>query len=344
MNRKEQKKSMCMKSVMAFALAVVLFVSICPITANAAEKLKWTALGKGVFQLEGTEVKVEVSPGLVHVTGSGAIPDYDYWDLKSRPWSTCEAEAVTIDDTITSIGAYVFHDLPKLKYITISTKTFIKDYTTFYKSAQTPIFRIKSSGVTTEMIGTIPYTSLDSIKALAQSGYMGASYVFDNNTLASEFQGSTNPTIKNVFSAADSNAPWNDLIKYSNGGIYTSICHLSPNTPNVAYTVRGTKRYQGKECYQAFATAIGDYTFGNTFDITVTSNDAAKARVGKTNAPYQYVLTIPKEYIKGGRNFKLLAIGEGRLYIYDDLDAAGDTITFSTDYPSTAYAIVYKDA
>lgn len=337
-----RKKFMWMKGVIAFALAGVLILSICPIAAKAAGSLNWIALGNGNYQLEGTEVVVEVTPGMVHVKGTGVIPDYDYWELGKRPWATNECEAVTIDASITSIGAYVFFGLPKLKYITMSSQTFITDYTTFYNSAPNPVIRIQGSQVTTEMIGTIPYTSMDSIRALAQSGYVGASYLFDSNSLASEFQGSTNPTIKNVFSATDYRAPWNDLANYWNGNLYTSICKFS--NPNMSYVVTGTRRYQGKACYQAFASVIADYTFATTFNIAVTSNDAVKTLVNNTKTPYEYVLTIPKEFRQNGRGFRLLAIGKDALYTYDDVDNSAETITFSTDYPTTTYALVYKNA
>lgn len=343
MNKKEQKMFSCMKSFLAITLTMLLVVSIFPITAKAAESMKWTALGNGVYQLEGTQVKVEVTPGAVHVTGTGAIPDYDYWELNKRPWSTCECQNVTVDDTITSIGAYVFYDLPKLKYISISSKTFITDDTTFYKIDVNPIIRINGSDVTTQMIGTIPYTSMDSIKSLAQSSGTGRAYILDNSSLASAFQGSTNPTIQNVYSAADSEAPWNDLVTNWNGNVYKSICKITSLPPVPSYLVNGTRRYQGKAAYQAYAAFIADSTFATTFNITVTTNDANKTVITKTNTPYQYTLTIPEEFRKAGRSFRLLGIGQTAVYTYDDLDTNGDTITFTTDYPTTSYALVYKD-
>lgn len=343
MNKRERKKVNNWRGIMGAALAVILLVSIFPVTVKAEGAPTWVPLGDGWHQLEGTDVKVEVKPGTVHVTGTGALPNYGYWDLKKRPWATNECEAVTIDGSITSIGAYNFFDLPKLKYINISSTTFITDYTSFYKNDQRPIFRIGGSAVTTEMIGTIPYTSMDSIKAIAQSNYTGAAYVLDSNALASAFQGSTNPTLRYVYSAEDGRAPWNDLVTYGNGDEYTSICKLAPNQKNPVCTVRGMKRYQGKACYQAFATAIGDYTFGATFDVVVTANDANKTKISRTNTPLQYVLTVPEEFVKSGRSFKLMAIGEGQVLLYDDQDADGKTVTFTTDYPSTAYALVYKN-
>lgn len=230
MSQIQEKNTLFLKVLLLITTAILFLAMLSPMHVKAAESISWMALGNGVYQLDGTEIKAEVAPGTVHITGTGAIPDFDYWKLNKRPWSTCECQSVTIDDTITSIGAYVFYDLPKLKYISISSKTFIKNYTTFYNISANPIFRIYGSDVTTVMIGTIPYTSMDSILAVSQSAGTGRAYVLDNSSLASAFQGKTNPTIQNVYSATDSRAPWNDLVTYWNGNVYTSICRITGPT------------------------------------------------------------------------------------------------------------------
>ncbi len=341
MNQIQEKNSIFFKVLFVFTIATLFFVLLSPMRVKAAESISWTALGNGVYQLDGTDIKAEVAPGTVHITGNGAIPDFDYWKLNKRPWATCECQSVTIDDTITSIGAYVFYDLPKLKYISISSKTFITNYTSFYHISANPIFRIGGSDVTTVMIGTIPYTSMDSILSVSQSSGTGRSYVLDNNSLASAFQGKTNPTIQNVYSATDSRAPWNDLATYWNGNIYTSICRIT-GTSSAPYIVTATRSYQGIEAYRAFAAYIGTNTFATTFNITVTANDANKAVISKTNASYQYTLTIPEAFRASGRIFKLLGIGQNGVTTYDDIDTDGNTITFSTDSPTASYALVYS--
>lgn len=342
MTKREHKKTGHVKRVMAVVLTMVLVMGMCPISADAAESTKWIPLGNGRHQLEGTEVIAEIAPGTVHITGTGALPDFDYWELDKRPWASCECTNVIIDGTITAIGAYAFYDLPKLKYIAISSKTFIKDYTAFYKNAQNPVFRIGGSEVTTEMFGTVPYTSMDSIRAFAQSGW-GGSYVLDDGASAKAFQESTNPTIPHVFIATDAKAPWLDLNLNGNGNVYTGIARLAPSSAKANLMVTGMKKYQGRACYQVFGAMIGDYSFAGTYDIAVSLNDAKKTKVTTTNTPNQYVLDIPKEFQKAGRSFRLLSIGKDKLYTYDDLDTAGNTITYETDYPSAAFALVYKD-
>ena len=176
---------------------------------------------------------------------------------------------------------------------------------------------------------------------MSQSSGTGRSYVLDNNSLASAFQGKTNPTIQNVYSATDSRAPWNDLATYWNGNIYTSICRIT-GTSSAPYIVTATRSYQGIEAYRAFAAHIGTNTFATTFNITVTANDANKAVISKTNASYQYTLTIPEAFRASGRIFKLLGIGQNGVTTYDDIDTDGNTITFSTDSPTASYALVYS--
>ena len=293
MNQIQEKNSIFFKVLFVFTIATLFFVLLSPMRVKAAESISWTALGNGVYQLDGTDIKAEVAPGTVHITGNGAIPDFDYWKLNKRPWATCECQSVTIDDTITS------------------------------------------------MIGTIPYTSMDSILSVSQSSGTGRSYVLDNNSLASAFQGKTNPTIQNVYSATDSRAPWNDLATYWNGNIYTSICRIT-GTSSAPYIVTATRSYQGIEAYRAFAAYIGTNTFATTFNITVTANDANKAVISKTNASYQYTLTIPEAFRASGRIFKLLGIGQNGVTTYDDIDTDGNTITFSTDSPTASYALVYS--
>ena len=353
------------KGVLALTLALAMMLCIFPMNAKAATAHTWTALGNGRFQLDGTAVIFEISGQNMHVTGTGAIPDFDYWELASTPWANAQIASITIDGSIASVGKYVFSNpnksdfqlktmgadgpitadgiMSNLKYITMSTTTFIADWTTFNKSGQRLIFRIRNAGVTTEMIGTIPYTSMDSLKAMAQSSATGTSFIFDTHALASEFQNSTNPTISNVFAAndvIDNVAPWNDLDKYHNGGVYTATCEM---TPNPGYIVTTSKKYQGKACYQAFAAYIGDNTLGCAYNINVTDKSTARNKIMETDTAYKFTLTIPENLRKGGRTFKLIGLGQDAINVFEDADASGSTITFSTMYPTATYALVYKD-
>lgn len=349
------------KRTLAVALAAACTVSFAGVpgaVVQAQEEITWTHAGDGWHYLDGTDISVKIENGAAYIYGTGAIPDFDYWKLYERPWDNGSTEAVYIAETITSIGSYAFYGMETLKYIDMYTGTFIADETCFDGISYEPIYRLRESTVNTEMIGTIPYTSLDSIKLRAQTNYNGAAYILDTKALAEEFQNSVNPTITNVYYATqtvehdgETIVPWSWVETYGNGNETTVICRLSSETPNASLLVSAQKRYQGKACLEAYAAFIGDYTFAATFNVTVEVTELIdrssyqfweNKTIKQTDTELKYVLTIPEEYRQAGRSFRLLAIGEGEVYIYDDLDTADDTITFATSVPSTAYALVYK--
>ncbi|GFI22613.1 hypothetical protein IMSAGC011_01389 [Lachnospiraceae bacterium] len=300
----------------------------------------WTHPGNGWHYLEGTNISAHMDDNIIRLCGTGDFPDVDYWKLYERPWHSSSAQYLIIDSSITSIGAYAFYKCPNIKYITIATSTFINDKNAFEGISHWPVFRIVNEKVQTRMYGTIPYTSMDSILAFAQSNSMGAAYVLDDSKKAKTFQESTNPTISNVYSARTKKAPWNNVLKNPNGHEITPICKLSPLTPDPTLKVSAQRLYPGTACYEAYAAFIDDYIFATTFNINV---EKELQPVHETANELDYILTIPKEYRRAGRSFRLLAIGEGEVYIYDDLDASNDTITFRTKKPTTAYALVYKE-
>ena len=357
------------KRIFATAFAVTIIATTLtgykPIIAHTQE-LTWSHPGNNWHYLEGTDISVKMENKAVYIYGTGEIPDCDYWKLYERPWANTDAESVYIAETITSIGKYAFYDMPKLQYIDMYTGTFIKDSTCFDKICYKPVYRLHDRVVNTEMIGTIPYTSLDSIKALAQTNYNGASWIMDSPAKVQEFQNSTNPTIPNVYYAGEKvkrlpdketdiapekDVPWANIETYGNGNVVTPICGFSAETPENSLIVSAQKQYQGRACLEAYAAFIGDYTFGATFNVSVAKNDrvvtpsyqiVVENKVMQTENELKYVLTIPPELRLPGRNFRLLGIGEGVVNIYDDLDLDDTTITFATKTPTAAYALVYR--
>lgn len=328
--------------IVAALAAALTFTAVPATTLKAAEETTsytWVNQGNGWHYLQGTDIKVQIANNMIRITGNGAIPDCDYWKLYERPWHTSSCEYVMIDSTITSIGKYAFYGMENIKQVFIDTQTFIKDGTCFEGISYMPIFRITGGKTRTEMIGTISYTSLDSIQAFAQTNSMGAAYILDDKKSATAFQTSVNPSICNVYWATDEDAPWNNIYDNGNGNVATPILKLADVTPDSSLKVSAQRRYPGMACYEAFAAFIGDYNFATTYSIVVEKNDKKLAKTDKT---LQYTLTIPEKYRQAGRNFRLLAIGHGVVNSYDDLDSNDSTITFETDTPTTAYALVYK--
>lgn len=327
------------KKTTALLLAFIFIISIFPGTKAEAAGERWISSADGWHYLEGTNIKVQIANDIIRVCGSGAIPDFDYWKLYERPWHTSTCHYLMIDDTITSIGQYAFYGIESIKYVFINSRTFIENTNSFAGISYKPIFRITYDGEETRMIGTIPYTSYDSIKAFAQSNSMGASYIMDSNDRVTEFQESVNPTICNVYCATDQNAPWNNVENNGNGNVYTTIVRLSPVNPDYSLGVYASIKYPGIACYEAYAAFIDNYTLAETFNIVVTKEGK---ELEYTDKVMQYTLTIPTEHLQAGRSFRILAIAPGIVNIYDDLDTVDQTVTFATDYPTTSYALVYK--
>lgn len=348
---KRLRRFLAITSAIACAAAFVFL----PNNAAVVNAEAWTHPGGGWHYLPGTDIKVEIKGNAVYIHGTGALPDFDFYKLHERPWNGTKVETVSIDQSITYIGKYAFYNMQDLKYISMYKSTFIKDITCFDKIAYKPIYRIFEAPVSTEMIGTIPFTSLDSILAVAQTNYNGASYILDTVEKAREFQNSTNPTVSNVYHVdqrvSEANAeveyPWLQIENYHNGNVATPICKLSPLTPNNSYNVSAQRRYPGRACYDVYAAFIGDYTYAAPFNVIVMKkvNGDGKAedkKVEDTKTPYTYILTIPEEFRQPLRQFRLIGIGTGEVYFYDDEDTDDSTITFTTQKPSTAYALVYK--
>ena len=98
----------------ALALAAVIGLSSMPALMAEAKGETWTHTGDGWHYLDGTDIAVYYANGVMRVTGTGAIPDYDYWSLNERPWAKAGIESVYIDGTVTAIGAYAFAGMERV--------------------------------------------------------------------------------------------------------------------------------------------------------------------------------------------------------------------------------------
>jgi hypothetical protein len=308
-------------------------------TTNAATSTTWTTPGDGWNYLQGTNIKIKSEGEILYVKGDGALPDYTYWTEMERPWAKSTCTTVMIDDTITYIGSYSFYNMSNLKYIFLSSKTFVADTTCFEGIAYMPIIRITGTETTSKNFGSISVTSMQSIARMAQSNWNGACYILDTDKAATAFQTSTNPTIRNVYNAKDTDAPWNAVGDNGNGGVYNSVCKITTKGASSSLGATAQLVYPGNACYEAYAAFIGDYSLATTYNITLYNGDE---KITGTTRELQYTLTIPTAYRQAGRTFKLLAIGSGTVYTYDDLDSSDATITFTTDNPTTSYALIYK--
>ena len=97
---------------------------------------------------------------------------------------------------------------------------------------------------------------------------------------------------------------------------------------------------QGKAALEVFSIVLDDATYAAAFNMSVSNS---KGMVTKTSTPLTYVMTIPAAFQYPGRQFSLIQLGNGVVNILEDEDQNDTTLTFTTDYPSTAYALVYRD-
>ena len=97
------------KKLLTSVLAIALVVAVAPVSKVEAAGETWINNGDGWHYLQGTDIKVKMADNMIRISGSGELPDFDYWELYKRPWDKTSFEYVTIDDTITSIGKYAFY-------------------------------------------------------------------------------------------------------------------------------------------------------------------------------------------------------------------------------------------
>lgn len=326
------------KRLTAAVLALALLLTFIPADITYAKGESWTKVDDNTYTLAGTDITATFDGYNLYITGTGAIPDYDERTWAARPWHKSVITRLVIDETITSIGEYAFANLSYLEDITLSSKTFIEDNNTFTGIAYEPVFHIKGYAETIRYYGTIPYTSLDSIKKFAQTTYTRASFLFDREYMVTLFQNSTNPTIANVYYNYDLATPWENLDEKANGNKYTDICRIISPTSDGDLSVTCNKQYVDPDYYELFATVIGTDTLAATYVMEVERNDIL---VRKTLNELFYELAIPEEYKLAGRTFRLISIDQGKVTVHEDLDLSDSTFTFTTDTPSTIYALIY---
>jgi hypothetical protein len=99
-------------------------------------------------------------------------------------------------------------------------------------------------------------------------------------------------------------------------------------------------RRQGETVNYIYSLVIGDMTYVTSYNISAYNS---KGTVDRTTTPVQYSITIPKAFQYPGRQFYLIQIGTGEVNILSDEDLNDSTLTFTTDYGTTVYALCYTD-
>lgn len=292
-------------------------------------------------------VTAYIKDGVLYFEGNGVIPDYTNDNLADRPWHTSIFGTVVVGAGITDIGTRAFAEFKNLRYFFIPSTTFVSNSTVFHKIDSKPVIRIQGSEETTRMIGEkIPYTSLDSWAAVAQSTSYNTVYIVDNGTVKTYFRQKTYPNIERVFSADNPDIDQPTRLTESDGEKlppYQSPLRFAPGyeVPGQAVT---TKMIQpGVEYLNVIAYYLNHvypgYSYGNSYSNMVTTGDKIYEEFSE---PRKYQLQIPARLQSPGREFKVIQLVDGQPEVLEDMDDSDTTITFMSARGTFSYSIIYK--
>ena len=107
------------KRLLSFVLAVLMIASLLPATALAADIVDSGTCGA---EGDGSNLTWTLdSDGVLTISGSGDMYDYDKYDSSSAPWygSRSRVKSAVIADGVTSIGDYAFRDCYDLASVSI---------------------------------------------------------------------------------------------------------------------------------------------------------------------------------------------------------------------------------
>jgi hypothetical protein len=214
---------------------------------------------------------------------------------------------------------------------------FIEDPTAFGGESDECIFSISGMDIVSDNIGSVPYTSLDSIVNTMVACQYDYRFRLDNYYMIAMANKIAGGQIYNL-------APIDATTKASNPDYPYIDCTATAVVTN-AYgnDISGVdvkNRQQGKAALEVFSIVIGDMNYVTAYNISAYN---IKGSVKKTSTPVQYTMTIPAAYQYPGRQFSLIQLGEGVVNILADEDDNDTTITFTTDYGTTSYALCYTD-
>lgn len=291
-------------------------------------------------------VTAYIRDGVLYFEGNGVIPDYTNDNLSDRPWHTSLFGTVVVGTGITDIGTRAFAEFKNLRYFFIPSTTFVSDSSVFHKIDSSPVVRIQGSEETTRMIGNkIPYTSLDSWAAVAQSTSYNTLYVVDNGAVKTSFRQKTYPNLERVFSADNPDIDRPSKLREQDGEQlqpYSSPLRFAPGYEMVGRAVTSKVIKPGTAYLNVIADYLNymypEYTYGQTCTNMVTTGDQVYPVLEE---PKQYQFRIPQQLQSPGRVFKVILVADGQHMVLDDMDDSDTTITFTTEKGTFTYSIIY---
>lgn len=332
-----------MKKLISMLCALAMMAVLCvPATVAAAQGPCWTkADGEETWTYtDGGETKLtaKIQGNTLYIQGKGAVPAYSRDVLGNRPWNNKVIYSIIISDEITSIGAEAFSNMTKLHDVTMPVSAFLEDVSAFAGAPKECIFYFKGTNIVSRNIGNVPYNSLDSIAAFMLKYNGTYQYHMDNYYMTSWVQNTVSPKIDHL-SPTDAKSTYYN-VNYPIMDYQSKLSFVSAK-PDDTMNTSITSKQQGKAALEIFSMVLGDNTYVTAYNMAVNS---PKGIVKNTDTPLTYQMMIPAALQYPGRQFSLIQLGSGVVNILEDEDMNDGTLTFTTDYPSTVYALVYKDA
>ncbi len=319
----------------------LIFAMALPMCVSAAGWTGWVKVsGEETWTYsdgQGTELVAKIQGDTLYIQGTGAIPSYSREALGSRPWHNRTIVTLDIADGITDIGAEAFSNMEYLHHVSMPVSAFIEDKSAFAGATDGCIFQFRGMNLTSRDIGKIPYNSLDNLAAFMQSYNGKYQYRLANYYLTTMVQNKVSPRISDLVTMdlkTQATNPKYPLINYS-----SSISMVSKK-PDDTMKVSISYRQQGKVALEIFDLCLGDNSYVAPYLITVNNADGV---VKNTQEALTYQMTVPAAYQFQGREFTLIQLGNGVVNYMKDEDQDDSTVTFTTDYPSSVCALVYKD-
>lgn len=329
------------KFISVLTMCALVLSLMMPMQVKAADNPRWEKEpdreGWTYTDGQGTNLLARIEDDTLYIRGTGAVPSYDKDCLGNRPWHDKPVRTLIIERGVTSIGAEAFSNLRDLRHVTMYVNTFIESPTAFGNDAGGCQFDFFGTDIVSRDVGNVPYNSLDSITAFMQrfNGYYN--FTLANYYMINRVQNMAWPKIVNL-------APQDALTTYTNlkypiVDYKSSLEIISQKPEEEMYTYIYSKQ-QGPAALEVFSLVLGDATYVTAYNMAVTGSSGD---IRRTDVPLTYVMTIPAAVQYPGRQFSLIQIGPGVVNILEDEDLSDATLTFTTDFPSTVYALVYRD-
>lgn len=322
-------------------LCIAILIQCIPVKASS-DNACWVSQGNDVWTLqdeEGTNLQAKLVGKTLAIGGVGDIPNYDLASLGNRPWNNRTIYSIVIEGTVNSIGAYAFCDFEYLHDVSFYTNTFV-DYTAFNHTKQGYkgiIIYIKGNKIVDGNIGRISFNSIDALTSFMKTNNGRFRYNVEDGYITSLIQSKVDPDIMYLASG--------DLNRGTTNSNYPIVDYRSKIEIIGFHTTNITEAYiynnmQGVEALKIFDAFMGDSIFATSYNVDVFNKTNLVKQIGET---LQLKITIPNSLNVPGRKYKLIQIIPGKVNVLEDEDNNDGTITVSTDYPSSTYALVYDN-